>query len=195
MDDEFISSVLAAYAELYDPPNRMVRLSRTRPSPGDSIVVVYFPDESEQLDPADDLTLLGTAGFGSETLCADFPCELGMEVKGKPDETSIDALAKALADLASVPLENNRPFLNGQILMNFSIPLFPRFSMAMLVDWDSVYGFRFPEPAAGIGLLRVVPLFEAEAGLIESSADRQRGYRALINRGMVPADPDRESAV
>ncbi|WP_189546278.1 suppressor of fused domain protein [Streptomyces gelaticus] len=158
-------------------------------------MVVYLPDEIEQLDPADDLTLLGTAGFGSEVLCADFPCELAMEVMGKLDEVSAMALAKALAELASVPLENGLPFRDGQILTNVSLPLFPRFSMVMLIDWDSVYGFRFPAPVTDVGLLRVVPLFAVEADFVESSTDRHGGYRALINRGMIPADPEREPAL
>lgn len=67
--------------------------------------------------------------------------------------------------------------------------------MAMLIDWDSVYGFRFPAPATDVGLLRVVPLFASEAEFVESSPDRHGGYRALINRGMTPADPDREPTV
>lgn len=158
-------------------------------------MVVYLPDEIEQLDPADNLTLLGTAGFGSEPLCADFPCELAMEVTGSPDEVSTVALAKALVDLASVPLQNGRRFHDGQILTNVALPLFPQFSMAMLMDWDSVYGFRFPEPVTEIGLLRVVPLFAVEADFVESSTDRHSGYRALISRGMIPADPDRVPAV
>jgi hypothetical protein len=195
MDSEFITSVIAAYAELYDPPTRTIRFSRTESPSAESVVVVYLPDESEQLDPAGNLTLLGTAGFGSRALCSDFPCELGIEVKGALDETSIGALAQALTDLASAPLETGRLFRDGQILTNVSLPVFPRFTMAMLIDWDSVYGFRFPEPITGIGLLRVVPLFAAEADYVELSADRRRGYRALVNRGMVPTDPDRGSSV
>ncbi|MFE7620150.1 hypothetical protein [Streptomyces sp. NPDC057496] len=195
MDNEFVSSVLAAYTELYDPPTCTLRFSRTGPPSGESAVVVYLPDEIEQLEPEDNLTLLGTAGFGSEMLCADFPCELSMEVKGKLDEAAFRALAKALVELASVPLENGRPFHDGQILTNFSFPLFPRFPSAMLIDWDSVYGFRFPPPATEIGVLRVVPLFATEADFVERSPDRHSGYRALINRGMAPVDPDREPVV
>ncbi|MFD4949056.1 hypothetical protein ACFVYE_44910 [Streptomyces sp. NPDC058239] len=195
MDDKFIASVVAAYTELYDPPTRTICFSRTGPPPYESAVVVYLPDEIEQLDPADNLTLLGTAGFGSVQLCADFSCELGMEVKGSLDEASVSALAEALADLASAPSESGRLFNDGQILTNVSLPVFPRFTMAMLIDWDSVYGFRFPEPVIEVGLLRVVPLFATEAEYVESFADRRRGYRALINQGMVPTDPDRDSTV
>ncbi|MFE2086539.1 hypothetical protein [Streptomyces sp. NPDC057582] len=195
MDDKFIASVIAAYTELYDPPTRTIRFSRTGPPPCESAVVVYLPDEVEQLDPAGNLTFLGTAGFGSRELCTDFPCELGMEVRGPLDEASAGALAEALDDLASVPLESGRLFNDGQILTNVSLPVFPRFTMAMVIDWDSVYGFRFPEPVTEIGLLRVVPLFATEAEYVESFADRHRGYRALVNRGMVATDPDRESTV
>ncbi|MEU9564071.1 hypothetical protein AB0D16_18880 [Streptomyces sp. NPDC048161] len=158
-------------------------------------MVVYLPDKTEQLVPMDNLTMLGTAGFGSEPLCSDFPCELAMEVKGKPDEASVAALAEGLAHLASAPLESRLPFRNGEILTNVSLPLFPQFSTAMLIDWDSVYGFRFPAPAAEVGLLRVVPLFAIEADFVEAFLDRCGGYRALINRGMTPADPDRNPAV
>ncbi|MFF2409152.1 hypothetical protein [Streptomyces sp. NPDC058092] len=195
MDDKFIASVIAAYTELYDSPTHTIRFSRTGPPLCKSAVVVYLPDEIEQLHPADNLTLLGTAGFGSGELCTDFPCELGMEVNGELDETSVGALAEALTGLASVPLESGRLFNDGQILTNVSLPAFPRFTMAMLIDWDSVYGFRFPEPVTEVGLLRVVPLFATEAEYVESFADRRRGYRALINQGMVATDPDREPTV
>ncbi|MEV8288700.1 hypothetical protein [Streptomyces niveus] len=195
MDSESISSVLAAYTELYDPPSRTVHLSRTGRPSGEFAVVVYLPWETEQMDPADDLTLLGTAGFSSEEICTDFPCELGVEVKGRLDEAASGEMARALADLGSVPLENGRPYRDGQILTNVSLPFFSRFSMAMLIDWDSVYGFRFPDPVPEVGLLRVVPLFPAEAELVESSTDRRSGYRALINRGMRTPDPDRQSSV
>ncbi|MFG3244820.1 MULTISPECIES: hypothetical protein [unclassified Streptomyces] len=192
---EFVSSVLAAYAEMYDLPTRTLRLSRTGPPPSEVAMVVYLPDKTEQLVPTDNLTMLGTAGFGSEPLCADFPCELAMEIKGEPDGASIAALAEGLAHLASAPLESRLPFRNGEILTNVSLPLFPQFSTAVLIDWDSVYGFRFPAPVAEVGLLRIVPLFAIEADFVESSLDRCRGYRALINRGMNPADPHRKPTV
>jgi hypothetical protein len=195
MNDEFIASVIAAYTELYDPPTRQMRFSRTEPPSCESAVLVYLPDEEEQLDPTGNLTLLGTAGFGSQEICTDFPCELGMEVEGSLDEASADALAKALADLASTPLRSGRLFHEGQILTNVSLPVFSRFTVAILIDWDPVYGFRFPEPAKEIGFLRVVPLFATEAEHVESFVDRHEGYLSLVNRGMVETDPNREPTV
>lgn len=195
MENEHVSSVLAAYTELYGPPSRTLRRSRTGPPPGETAVVVYLPWETEELDSADDPTVLGTAGFSSESICADFPCELGMEINGRLDEAAGGEMATALTDLGSLPLENGRPYRDGQILTNVSLPHFSRFSMAMLIDWDSVYGFRFPQPVPDVGLLRVVPLFPAEVESVESSADRRSGYRALINRGMRTPDPDREPSV
>ncbi|NUW37000.1 suppressor of fused domain protein [Nonomuraea sp. SMC257] len=126
-----------------------------------------------------------------------FPVELAVMVH-LPDEAEQqdpDGDVTLLAGLASAPLENGRLFRYGQILTNVSLPVFPRFTMAMLVDWDSVYGFRFPEPAGEIGFLRVVPLFSTEAEYVESFADRHRGFRALVNRGMDPTDPGREPTV
>lgn len=161
----------------------------------ESAVVVYLPDAVEQMNPKDNLTSLGTAGFGSEAICADFPCELGMEVKGSLDESSAGALAEALVELAEVPLESGHLFHDGQILTNVSLPVFPRFAMAMLIDWDSMDGFHFPEPLGEIGCLRVVPLFATEADFMESYPDRHRGYRALRFRGMDETDPDREATV
>ncbi|MEV8333879.1 hypothetical protein [Streptomyces niveus] len=195
MENEDVSSVLAAYTELYDPPSRTLRLSRTGLPPGETAVVVYLPWETAELEPADDPTLLGTAGFSSEAVCADFPCELGIEAKGRLDEASAGEMARALVELGSVPLQNGRPYRDGQILTNTTLPFFSRFSMAMLIDWDSVYGFRFPEPVPETGLLRVVPLFPAEVEFVESSTDRRSGYRALINRGMRTPDPDRQPSV
>jgi hypothetical protein len=192
MGDEFIASIIAAYAELYGPPTRTIRFSRTEPAVGESAVVVYLPNETEQLDPEGNLTLLGTAGFGAEAICADFPCELSIEVKGPLDGEASDALAEALVNLTSVPLESGRLFKDGQILTKVSLPCFSRFTMAMLVDRDPVYGFHFPEPFADIGSLRVVPLFVSEAEFVESFADRHEGFLALFNRGLAEADPDRE---
>ncbi|MCI3227031.1 suppressor of fused domain protein [Streptomyces sp. NP-1717] len=195
MDDSFIASVIAAYAELYGPATRVRRFSRTEPPPGDSAVVVYLPLEAERIIPQGNLTLLATAGFGSQEICVDFPCELGIEIRGSLDECAAAALAEALVELAEVPLEGGHLFHDGQILTNVSLPVFLRFNTAMLVDWDSVDGFRFPQPLAEIGCLRVVPLFAEEMKFVESYADRHLAYRALRIRGMDETDPDRDSTV
>lgn len=195
MHDEFIKTTIAAYTHLYGPPTRTRRFTRTKPPFGHSAVVVYLPDEVDQKVPKDNLTSLWTAGFGSKTICADFPCELGMEVKGALDEATAGELAEALVEIAEAPLENGNLFHNGQILTDASLPAFPRFTIAMLIDWESVYGFRFPEPLAEIGCLRVVPLFAKEAEFVESHTDRSRGYRSLRYKGMNETDPDREAVV
>ncbi|MFE7623265.1 suppressor of fused domain protein [Streptomyces sp. NPDC057509] len=145
--------------------------------------------------PKDNLTSLGTAGFGAVAICSDFPCELGIEIKGALDETSSADMAQALTELAEAPLRSGQLFQDGQILNNVSLPSFPRFDMAMLVDWESAYGFRFPEPLGEIGCLRVVPLFATEADFVESHTDRHRGYRALRNRGMDETDPNRNAII
>lgn len=157
--------------------------------------MVYLPNEVEQMDPVTNLGLLGTAGFSSAKICADFPCELGIALKGPLGEASVDSLAEALVELASVPLKTGRLFNDGQILENISLPGFPRFTMALLVDWDPMDGFRFLAPHAGTAFLRVVPLFPAEADFVESRTDRKKGYCALVNRGMVDQDPDRGPVV
>ncbi|BFP53640.1 suppressor of fused domain protein [Streptomyces griseus] len=195
MHDEFIRTAIATYTQLYGPPTRTRRFSRTEPPLLESAVVVYLPDEVDQKVPKDNLTSLWTAGFGAEAICADFRCELGMEVKGSLDEPSAGALAEALVELAEVPLESGNLFRNGQILTNVAIPVFPRFTTALLIDWESVYGFRFPEPLTEVGCLRVVPIFSAEAEFVESCATPGEGYRSLRNQGLNETDPERDSAV
>ncbi|MGW4357674.1 hypothetical protein ACWEKU_02730 [Streptomyces californicus] len=195
MHDAFITKAIAAYTQLYGPPTRTRRFSRTERQPHESAVVVYLPDEVDQKVPEDNLTSLWTAGFGAETICSDFPCELGMEVKGSLNDHSAGALAESLIELAEVPLANGRLFHNGQILTNASLPVFPRFTTALLIDWESVYGFRFPEPLNEVGCLRVVPLFPSEAEFVEACTDPGRGYRSLRNRGLNETDPDREAVI
>ncbi len=67
--------------------------------------------------------------------------------------------------------------------------------MAMLVDWDAVYGLRFPEPLNEVGILRIVPMFPSEVEFVESCANHKEGYLTLVNRGMVETDPGREPIV
>ncbi|MEV1012121.1 hypothetical protein [Streptomyces sp. NPDC049881] len=191
--DEMIASAVAAYTQLYGPPTRTRRFTRAAPAPHECAVVVYLPNELDQKVPEDNLTSLWTAGFSAEAVCADYPCELGIEVKGPLDDLAAGALAEALVELADVPLTSGRPFRNGQILTNVSLPGFPRFTEALLIDWESVYGFCFPEPLTEVGCLRVVPLFSAEAEFVESSTDPGQGYRGLRYRGLNEADPDREA--
>ena len=195
MAEDFVASVVAGYERLYGPPTRIVRFSRAEPTAEELAVVIYLPDEDEQQDPEGNLTLLGTAGFGAKPVCRDFPCELGIEVVGPLGDSDADALAEALVDLGVVPLENGRPFVDGQLLENVTLPVFPRFTTAMLVDRDPVDGFRFPPPLGEVAFLRLVPLFGAEAELVASYQDRHEAFLDLINRGMAEADPDREPVV
>ncbi|MFC9066886.1 MULTISPECIES: suppressor of fused domain protein [Streptomyces] len=195
MNDEFIASVTAAYEELYDPPTRTIWFTRTKQPPEKCAVVVYVPTEAEQRDPDGNVTLIGTAGFGAESLCVDQPSELGVEIKGALDEHAVDSFAAALVELASAPVRTGRLFSDGQVLSGLTLPRFSRFTMALLVDWDSVYGFRFPEPASAVGLLRIVPLFPEEVDFVENFEDRHDAYRALIYRGLDATDPERAPVV
>lgn len=193
MGIESIESIITGYTRLFSSPTRIIHFSRTGSRPCKSAVVVYLPDETEQLDPSGNLTLLGTAGLASAALCADYPCEFGIEIRGSLDTDSADTLAESLVHLTSAPLATGQPFRDGQILTNVSLPSFPRFTMAMLIDWDAVDGFRFPKPSSNIGLLRILPLFETEADYVESFTDRRRGYLSLINQGLIATDPERDS--
>src|SRR5262245_16869007 len=195
MTDEFTTSIVRAYTQWFGAPTHTVRFALKTPTTMDVAVVVYLPDDAEQKGPEGNITLLGTAGFSSAMICRDFKSEIGFEVKGPLDETNEHAMATALVELASVPLETGRQYEMNQILTNFSFPVFSRFRFAMLLDWDPIDGFRFPSIPEEIGLLRVLPLFEAEAKFVESFADRREGYLALFNRGLRPEDPNRGSVV
>lgn len=194
MNEDFVRAAIAAYTELYGEPTRTHRFSRTEPG-GATAVVVYLPDERDRMVPKDNVTSLGTAGFGAAEICSDFPCEIGMEIQGELDDAACEAMARSLIDLANVPLQSGRLFQDGQVLSNVSLPIFSQFSMAMLVDWESVYGFRFPAPLSDVGCLRLVPLFETEADFVESQDDRHSAYRALRVRGMNEVDPDRTAVI
>jgi len=193
MSDDPLSPIVSAYTEWFGPTS-IVRSTRDAP-PIHIGVVVHLPTTGEQDDPIANLTMLGTAGFGAAQICQDFACEVGIEVQGVLDEAAIMANADALVSLASVPIETSRKFEVNQILTNFSFPAFPRFTSAMLLDWDPIDGFRFPSPCDGTGLLRVLPLHPSEVEHIESFADRNEGYLSLFNRGMREADPERAPVV
>ncbi|WP_436773484.1 hypothetical protein [Yinghuangia sp. YIM S09857] len=190
MNEEFIRTAITAYTELYGEPTCTRRFSRSDPA-GVSAVVIYLPNEIDRKVAEDNVTSLWTAGFGAVAVCSDFPCEIGMEIQGSLDDSTSQAMARALIDLAATPLQTGRLFRDGQIVTNVALPGFPRFGSAMLMDWESVYGFRFPEPLSDVGCLRVVPLFDTEADFVESHADRHSAYRALRFRGMNEMDPGR----
>lgn len=191
MSHDLLSQIVSAYEEWFSPPIRVLRPSQdaTRIDVG---VVVRPPSEAERADPISNLTLLGTAGFGAAEICLGHGCELCIEVQGMLDEDAIEANAVALVSLASVPLETGRKFEENQILTNISLPAFPRFRSAMLLDWDPIDGFRFPPPCEEIGLLKALPLHPSEVEHVESFADRTEAYLSLFNRGMNEGDPARQ---
>jgi hypothetical protein len=194
MTGDGLSIVSKAYTEWFGPPVELRRV----PVPGvphQLGIVVRPPTEEERTDPIADLTLLGTAGFAAAGICEGLRDELGLEIAGTLDETATDQNVEALAKIASAPLETGRLFRANQILTNLELPAFPRFGAAILVDWDPIDTFRFPEPFEDTGLLRVLPLHLDEVEFIEASDDRTDAYLALFNRGMREADPGRESVL
>ncbi len=162
-----VTAVVGAYTAHFGPPEEVLPFK----SPGglvqEAAVVVYLPEDAEA-----STSMLGTAGLSVVPLGKSFFAELGMEIKGSVPQTVRGDLAEALIDLASAPLKIARPFAVNQILTNVHLPLYDRFTMAILVDWDPVYGFKFPNLPRDVTLLRVVPLFESEAKYIEAAKDR-----------------------
>lgn len=189
--DSYLTAIRSAYEEVFGSPDRPLPFTSGKGKLKRADVLVYYPEEAIRSDPEIYATNFFTAGFGAVEICEDRSCELTMKAMGELDAPSMDAIARALVDLAAVPLRTGRLFREGEILTNLSLPHFPRFDRATLLDWDVSYGFRFPDPCTAIGLLRVIPLFASEADFLESSTSLQDGYLDLYASGLNPGDPDR----
>lgn len=186
-----VEEIASAYESWFGPPVTVIR-GRTGAEPPPIGVVHRVPVGKELDDPVANVTLLGTLGASSAGVVQGLARELAFEVRGTLDEPAIRANAEALADLAEVPLRTGRAFAVRDLLTNLSLPAFPGFDTALLVDWDPVDGFTFLPPFENIGLLRVLPLLPSEVAHIEGFADRGEGYLSLVNRGMDEVDPTRE---
>jgi hypothetical protein len=153
------------------------------------------PVGKEVDDPVANSTLIGTVGAAAAGMVRGVTCELAFEVRGTLDEPALQANGEALAFLATVPLRTGRAFALHDLLTNLSLPAFPGFDIALLVDWDPIDGFRFLPPFESIGLLRVLPLLPSEVNHVEQFKDRGEGYLSLFNRGMDEVDPGREPTI
>lgn len=195
VDDETLGRLVAAYEYWFGSPTRLLRSPARESVRVDVAVLVYRPTVTDQQDPEGNFTFLGTAGFGATMIYRDRRCELGIELQGSPAEAVVEEAARALVELGSAPFETGRPFEKDQILINFSFPTFPRFDVAILLDWDPVDGFRFPAPLHDVGLLRVLPLHKSEVDFVETFADRSEGCLSLFDRGLHVSDPDRNAVI
>lgn len=180
-----VTAVVDAYATYFGPVAETLPLRLQAPADNDIAIVVYLPEDPEST------TQLGTAGLSAYPIADGFRAEVAIELKGSVDAGIRRELADALVALAAAPLKIGRPFLMNQTLGNVRLPMFEKFRYAMLVDWDPVYGFIFPNLPEPVTLLQVVPLFESEAAHIESLPDRRKGYLDLISGGLEPEDYDR----
>ncbi|MEU8243898.1 hypothetical protein AB0C07_37060 [Actinoplanes missouriensis] len=187
MSESRLDSVVTAYVAAFGQPDRTLR--RSLPASGDEIrVLAYLPSEEDQEDPDGNVTQVSTAGLSLQPIFNGVACEFTVDVRGLLDDDSVEALADAFAEMSSSP----RLFDNLQIRADLTLPTFRRFTTAMLIDWNATYEFRLPIEGRDVGLLRIVPLFSAEAAFVEASDDRRMAYLALVSRGLRATDPDRE---
>jgi hypothetical protein len=185
--------LVGAYESWFGPPVTLLPAETGGAEEGIGIVH-RRPIGKEVDDPIANATLIGTVGAAAAGVIRGMACELAFEVRGTLDGPAIRANAEALAFLARVPLRTGKMFVLHDLLSNLSLPAFPGFDTALLVDWDPVDGFRFLPPFQGIGLLRVLPLLPSEVDHVERFEDRGEGYLSLFNRGMDEVDPEREPA-
>ena len=183
-----VDRVIKAYGDHFGEPSSTPRLKTTFAGLSDIAVVVYLPT-----DPEVNTTQLGTAGLSLASIGNGFSAEIGVELSGALTKDSILEVGKALVDLGLAPLATHKRFEVNQVLQNLALPRFPRFNLALLLDWDPVYGFTFPGLEPPVSLLRIVPVFESEARFFESAKDKREAYLKLYNWGLKPEDPSREA--
>jgi hypothetical protein len=181
-----VSAILESYGAYFDPPAEVLPFHVKSKAASDLAIAVCLPQ-----DPGG-VTTMGTAGLSAWPIAADFNAELAIEIKDSVEPEVRRKLAQAIVDMGTAPLQTGRPFIMGQTLGNVTLPLFERFGCAMLIDWDPVYGFEFPNLPEPVTLLRIVPLFDAEAKWVEKQRRREDAFLSLFNSGLVPEDYDRE---
>jgi hypothetical protein len=184
-----VKDVIDSYAAHFGPPAETLPFRVGEVASHDLAIVLYLPEDPEST------TQLGTAGLSVMAIGDDFRAEIGIEVKNGVKENERRLMADALVALGTAPLKTGRLFSPNQVVGNVQIPLFERFNLAILLDWDPVYGFTFPNLREPVTLLRLVPIFESEARFIESQPDRARAYVRLYGQGLVPEDYARQPVV
>jgi hypothetical protein len=145
-EERHLHDIRNGYTLWTGAPGRVIEFRRPE---HDEIVpstldVLIFP--APEGPNEDDVTLLGTAGMSLRPMPGpDERIELVIEIKGTPDEETLNGLAKDLAELAVLPFREGRPFAPNIVLEGIEIDAFPRMRHALLANWAFVSTQYLPE--------------------------------------------------
>lgn len=188
-----LEKVVTGYKLWLGEPGDIVVKRRAQPSTmaPNEIHVLFFPPIDG--DGEDNITTVATAGMSVVAQPGSYPyVELGLELKGNCAASERGPIATCLADLASVPFLHNRPFEPNLILEDVTIPLFANMHFALVTRWDRVSDIKLPDTDPPVIILRLTPLYKAEADLAGQMGD-VKALTFLEGKGMDRADFNRGS--
>jgi Suppressor of fused protein (SUFU) len=188
----YLEQLRAAYAKWLGAPEDIVKMRRASPDgiAPDEIDILFFlpiagPNE-------DNITTVATAGMSSRQQLGPYPhVELALELKGAVPESDRPILARNLADLASVPFRERRPFHPNSVLEGVKLHPFDKMTFGLLSKWDILQDVTLSDVDPPVYVLRLTPLHENEAALAERIGD-VNALTQLQHNGMIPEDFRRE---
>lgn len=190
-EEKQLQAIRDGYENWTGAPDRVIEFRRQETDehvPSALDVLIFLPPEGPN---EDDVTLLGTAGMSLRTMSGpETRVELVIEIKGTPDEETLDGLAKDLAELAALPFREGRAFAPNIVLEGIEFDAFPRMRHALLTNWAFVDAQYLPEVDPPVLLLRLLPLFPSEVDFIEQ-AGHVTGISSLVADDVLFEDFDR----
>lgn len=114
--------------------------------------------------------------------------EIAIRIEGAVCEHDLDALGRALAELAVIPFRERCCWEPLSILEGIRFPMFPRMQHALVAHWFVTTPAWLPEISPPVLLLMVVPIMPLELKWLVKFGPEAM-YLELEHRGVSIYDP------
>lgn len=157
-------------------------------------VLLFRPEQSDQLPDHKQFTYVATAGMSTRRLEGPHErVELVLRVDGKHSDDELELLGNTLAKIAVVPFLEKLQLGPGRVLCDIEWPLFTEMHCALLTHWAVTLDrwLSTKEPLAL--LLSIVPIHEREAEVVARIGELEANAR-FVSEGINWHDPHRSIA-
>ncbi|MDQ2807415.1 MAG: SMI1/KNR4 family protein [Chloroflexota bacterium] len=192
-----LAALHTAYEQWSGPPVDLIHLQKNEIDadvPMELDVLFFQPSEEDNLSEEEYFTFVATAGMSMRTVQEGQELyELICCVNGPQQPAELHLLAHRLAELAVLPFRNSTALVVPMILRGFTLPLFDKMTSLLLTDWGVGGPEWLPHRPERIRLVAVIPLYEAEADIVEVIGDVEAGQR-FYHEGIRWNTPTRPAA-
>lgn len=186
-----LDAIRHAYVlDLEQEPHRVIPFRRDAEAPPlAALDVLLFPPPEGSNE--DDITLFATAGMSTQDMPeAGGRYEMALEIAGLPEPAVAEGLARALAELTTLPFRTNESYVPDLLLEEVQLPAFDSRTVALLTRWDYAADWWLPDLSPQVAVIRVIPLTPDEAGVVREKG-AARAVSSWLNDGVAFSDPNR----